>query len=137
MNVVIVVSAGNKLRNACRFYPSSSKYVITVGAINNNIKNYNIKSLYSNYGRCVDIFAPGNFIKSSSYETDISIQTATGTSISAPFVTGVVALYLQRDPTMTPADVLKSLQNDGQKPVLLKGLFSPNMVLNTKALING
>lgn len=88
MGVVVVVAAGNENRDACLSSPSSSPYVITVGA---TTKTTEITS-FSNWGRCVDIFAPGSGILSTMPGGKTSYMD--GTSMSAPHVAGVVSLIL-------------------------------------------
>lgn len=59
----------------------------------------------SNYGKCVDIYAPGVAIRSSMYYSDTATIVASGTSMACPHVSGVAALYLQANPSAVPEEV--------------------------------
>lgn len=96
-----VVSAGNSYDNACLFTPANVDGAITVGAsdINNNMAGY------SNFGECVDIFAPGTAILSASNADNTSTMVMSGTSMAAPHVAGIAALYLEANISATPQEV--------------------------------
>lgn len=86
-NVIIVASAGNDSQDACKRSPASSAYAVTVGNIEQSLDEHlKIIDSSSNYGRCVDIFAPGK-----------SPIGPTGTSFSAPRVSGALALAASID----------------------------------------
>lgn len=83
----VVVSAGNDNLNACGFSPSSAPSAITVAAI----REGDVKADYSNWGSCVDIYAPGSFVKSSRLGGGSYAES--GTSQAAPHVTATIAIY--------------------------------------------
>lgn len=96
-----VVAAGNANSDACETIPAKYPGVITVGAsdLGDN------KSTFSNFGSCVDIYAPGTFVTSADVQDDTSSTVKNGTSMSSPHVAGIVALYLEKNPAATPSDL--------------------------------
>jgi subtilisin family serine protease len=88
---VFSVSAGNNNKDACRYSPARVPEAITVGATTNT----DTRASYSNYGACLDIFAPGSSITSAWYTSTTATNTISGTSMASPHVTGVAALYLE------------------------------------------
>lgn len=122
--VTIAVAAGNNGRDACQFSPASALSAITVGATTST----DARASYSNYGSCLDIFAPGSGITS-----DLPGDTTgtwDGTSMATPHVTGVAALYLSLNPTKTPSDVVSAIKNSATpNKVKSAGKNSPTSLL--------
>ncbi len=131
--VTYVVAAGNGDRrgvhqDACNYSPASFPDAITVGAIDKN----DFKASWSNYGTCVDLFAPGVEILSAAYSKTSTTATATlgGTSMASPHVAGVVAQYMQTAADTSPQAVRSALS--GTIGVLKSiGTGSPNALLFT------
>jgi subtilisin family serine protease len=101
------VAAGNETEDACTGSPSGLAAAITVGATTNT----DARASYSDFGSCVDFFAPGSSITSASYLTDTGTATMSGTSMATPHVVGAAALYLQGAPASTPQQVRDGLFN--------------------------
>lgn len=126
--VTYVVSAGNSNLDACNFSPSRVEAAITVGAVN----NLDARASFSNYGACVDIFAPGQSITSLWKTDDYSTLTLSGTSMASPHVAGAAALYLEINPSASPLTVSNALKNSAKSGTLTNaGVGSPNLLLQT------
>ncbi|OMJ19469.1 Subtilisin-like protease 2 [Smittium culicis] len=102
---IFTVSAGNQKNDACLRSPPSSPGAISVGATD---ASDNLGS-NSNYGSCVQIFAPGTNVYSAGIGSSNSLVLSTGTSYSAPIVAGICALILCDNPSLTPGQVLAKL----------------------------
>ena len=85
---------------------------------------------FSNYGTCVDLYAPGVSIVSSINYSDVDFGAASGTSMASPHVAGAAAVYLSANPTATPAQVASALVANATAGVLSSlGTGSPNRLL--------
>jgi subtilisin family serine protease len=126
--VVYAVAAGNETEDACTGSPSGLAAAITVGATEAN----DAKASYSDFGPCVDFFAPGSNITSASYLTDTGTATMSGTSMATPHVAGAAALYLQGAPASTPQQV-----RDGLYAATTKGIVTGAQSANNHLLYTG
>lgn len=126
--VTYAVAAGNSNRDACRYSPARTPAAITVGATTST----DARASYSNYGKCLDLFAPGSSITSAWYTSNSATATISGTSMATPHVAGVAALYLQGSPSASPATVRNALvANATSGKVTSAGRGSPNLLLFT------
>lgn len=126
--VTTVVAAGNENTNACNSSPARLAAAITVGATQNN----DARASYSNYGTCLDIFAPGSSITSAGISSDSSTATMSGTSMASPHVAGVAALELQAAPSSTPLQVRNNIVAKSTSGLVTgSGTGSPNSLLST------
>ncbi len=87
--VFVAVAAGNENQNACNVSPASAPVVATVAASTSS----DAKASYSNFGSCVDLYAPGSAVRSAWYTSNTATNTISGTSMASPHVAGVAALY--------------------------------------------
>ncbi len=126
--VTFAVAAGNSNRNACNYSPARVAAAITVGATTST----DARASYSNYGSCLDLFAPGSSITSAWYTGNTAINTISGTSMATPHVAGVAALYLQSNSNATPTQVRDAIVNNATTGKVTKpGTNSPNRLLFT------
>ncbi|MFD9891695.1 S8 family peptidase [Amycolatopsis sp. NPDC059027] len=123
--VVTVVAAGNESDDACRHSPSRVREALTAASSDSS----DARSYFSNYGSCVDLFAPGESITSAYNGSDTDSADLSGTSMATPHVSGAAALVLSRNPTLTPAQVATALVNDSTKNVISGAQGSPNRLL--------
>eukprot|EP00419_Tripos_fusus_P051986 CAMPEP_0172815292 /NCGR_PEP_ID=MMETSP1075-20121228/11683_1 /TAXON_ID=2916 /ORGANISM="Ceratium fusus, Strain PA161109" /LENGTH=510 /DNA_ID=CAMNT_0013655129 /DNA_START=38 /DNA_END=1567 /DNA_ORIENTATION=- len=107
--VMVVVAAGNDGRtqypDACSYTPAHVPSAITVGSMTRS----DSRSIFSNYGSCLDIFAPGSDIKSAGIKSNTDSATLSGTSMACPHVSGAAALLFEANPTKSVKDVERLL----------------------------
>ncbi|NPC58959.1 S8 family peptidase [Caenimonas soli] len=124
--VTMVVAAGNSSADACNYSPSSESSALTVGATTSG----DVRASYSNYGACVDIFAPGSAITSAWNSGSSATNTISGTSMASPHVAGVSALVAQTNPTASPAAIAAFLVGSATADRIGSvGTGSPNLLL--------
>ena len=131
--VTTAIAAGNGNQgglgqDACKYSPARVPEAITVGATDNT----DTKPRFSNYGPCVDIFAPGVSIKSNWYNTAYGAdytRTINGTSMAAPHVAGVAALYLQSNPGASTSAVASAIYANSTKSVVKNSSTTNNHLL--------
>ena len=124
--VAIAVAAGNSNANACNSSPARAANAITVGSTTTT----DARSSFSNFGTCLDLFAPGSGILSAWFSSDTATATLSGTSMASPHVAGVAALYKQANPSASTTTVRNAIVNNATTNVISNaGTGSPNRLL--------
>ena len=123
--LIVVGAAGNQNRDACLYSPASEPSVISVGGIDRSA----LRASYSNYGSCVDVFAPGSDLVGAWFGSTDIYRSSSGTSNAAPIVSGIVALMLQDNPSLTQSQVKERLKTNATRDVLFNiGSGSQNLL---------
>lgn len=115
--IVVVAASGNEQVDACTTSPASAEKAITVGAMDVSL----LRPLWSNYGDCVNLYAPAVAILSATYDAKDRKKTTyrSGTSMAVPHVVGVVAMYLEWNPKLSPNEINDYLMRDSTFGILL------------------
>lgn len=113
--ITVVVAAGNENSDACDVSPASAKYAITVAASTIDDK----RASYSNYGKCVDLFAPGSDIKSTYIGSDRATTVMSGTSMASPHIAGLSAYLMSLSTAdLAPKDIKDILVQNSTRNAL-------------------
>lgn len=142
-NIVVAVAAGNDNANACLYSPASAPRALTVGATDTGDR----RASYSNYGICIDLFAPGSQVLSAWIGSPSATNTISGTSMASPHVGGVAAQLLSnrlyKDLTADEiSDLIVSTATEGDLTGVNGGLsnnannISPNLMLFSSCSVN-
>ena len=124
--VTVVAAAGNDGIDACQQSPARSAASIAVGASNSS----DYRDFSSNFGACVDLFAPGTYIESAWIGGTDARSVSGGTSSSAALVSGAAALILGENPALSPTQVRDRLFSTATSGIILNpGEGSPNRLL--------
>lgn len=124
--ITYAVAAGNDSADACNNSPAKEPAAITVGATDDK----DAKATFSNWGKCVDLFAPGVDIESVGITSPGATAKMSGTSMASPHVAGGIALYLSAHPDAKPADVATALLGASTPDKVGEpGTDSPNKLL--------
>lgn len=119
--VTIAVAAGNSNADACTASPAREPTALTVGATT----TLDARASYSNWGSCVDLFAPGSGITSAWNTNSTATNTIGGTSMASPHVAGVAALALAANPGASPAAVASLLVSSATPNRLVSSVMGP------------
>ena len=120
-----VTSAGNSNIDACLMGPAQSSGVLTVGAIQIGDR----RASFSNYGECVDLYAPAVGTETASHLDNASYRLFNGTSAASPYAAGVVALYLEANPEASPGDVLSAIVANSTPDAVTEVPYGTNNLL--------
>ncbi|RRR99284.1 S8 family serine peptidase [Glycomyces terrestris] len=125
--VTFAVAAGNEDQNACNVSPASAPSAITVAASDDT----DTRAYFSNFGSCVDVFAPGVDITSAWHTSATATNTISGTSMASPHVAGAVAVYLGLNPSATTDQVAAWVTGNAGEGRVSDTQGSPNLLLYT------
>ncbi|NXU32017.1 PCSK9 convertase, partial [Thalassarche chlororhynchos] len=138
MGVVMVAAAGNYKDDACLYSPASEPEVITVGATNSEDQPASIGTLGTNFGRCVDLFAPGDDIIGASSDCSTCFTAQSGTSQAAAHVAGgIAAMLLSAEPQLSLAELRQRLLHFATKNVMDMVWFPEEQRLQTPNSVAG
>ncbi|WP_229400870.1 S8 family serine peptidase [Micromonospora okii] len=127
--VTYVIAAGNSNNGACETSPQRVAEAIVVGATDSRDR----RAGFSNYGSCVDLFAPGTDIKTGAWTGDDATVASSGTSLASPIVAGAAAVHLAARPSATPAQVRDALVGCATTGLISDpGAGSPDRLLNSR-----
>lgn len=136
--VPVIVAAGNgniagREDDACKYSPARAPNAYTIGAT----VSTDAKASYSNYGDCVNLFAPGSSITSAWIGNNSATRTISGTSMASPHVAGAAALFLENNPNATAQQVYDALTANSTKNKVTSSKTTNNHLLYTLGFGDG
>jgi subtilisin family serine protease len=124
---VVIAAAGNSDADACGIAPANSPYTLAVGASDNSDR----RASFSNWGDCVDLFAPGVSITAACYTSNTVTCNKSGTSMASPFVAGAAALFFSAKPSASAADAMDWLRDRSTRNAVSGAKTENNHLLYT------
>jgi len=131
--LTVVVAAGNSSTDACNSSPARAPSAITIGAIDRT----DSQASYSNYGSCVDLWAPGTSITSSWIGGATASRTISGTSMAAPHVAGLAARLAQSSPGISNAEIVAKLSTPNSKSLAVTTFVETEDPTSTTSTLPG
>lgn len=120
--IPVVTAAGNSMSNSCAFSPASEVSAITVASINKG----DTLSRFSNFGKCIDIYAPGEEILSAWHTGNKAMRNLSGTSAACPHVVGTIAALLADNPSLSPKEISSVINTTSTKAAVNDDVFQIN-----------
>ncbi|HSV89076.1 MAG TPA: S8 family peptidase [Bacteroidales bacterium] len=125
--VPVIVAAGNSNLDACGFSPARAAWAFTVASTTST----DARSSFSNFGNCVNLFAPGSSITAAWHTSNTAINTISGTSMASPHVAGAAAIFLGNNISATPLQVYNFLLNNSTRGIVTNSRSVNNHLLFT------
>ena len=113
----VIVAAGNRKLDSCSLTPASNEMAITVAGSRQGDGLY-LRGSGTNFGRCVNIFAPGQLILAADWSCRNCSRVLSGTSMSTPLVSGLAAIMLSKQPLLSPASIKSKLIEESIKDAI-------------------
>ncbi|MBA3487263.1 MAG: S8 family serine peptidase [Lysobacter sp.] len=123
--VTYAVASGNDNADACNSSPSRVANALTAASSTST----DARSSFSNWGSCIDLFAPGSSITSAWHTSTTATNTISGTSMASPHIAGVAALYLAVNPSASASQVNSAVINAATANKITDVKGSPNRLL--------
>ncbi|OMJ23556.1 Subtilisin-like protease 8 [Smittium culicis] len=116
LGVLVIASSGNNFSDECNFFPGNSDHALIVSSVQPG--NDTFDSLDSNFGDCIDILAPGSKVFTALASSKDQVRPYVGTSFAAGIVSGLGALILSNEPTLSPADLYDTIVGNAMNDVI-------------------